>query len=115
MDEQAILDVLLGRGAPTSDWIFSMEYYSQASWNDSFWTHDGFDKLLFEARAELDTNKRAVMYSEMQQLVRDEGGVVIPVFPNWLCALSDKIGTPDPIAGNWALDGLKNFERWWFT
>ena len=102
-------------GRPTSDWIFSMGYYSQASWNDSFWTHDGFDKLLFTARAELDSNKRAEMYSDMQQIVRDEGGVVIPVFPNWVCAMSDKIGTPDPIAGNWAFDGLKNFERWWFT
>ena len=102
-------------GRPTSDWIFSMGYYSQASWNDSFWRNDRFDELLFKARVELDTNKRAKMYSEMQQLVRDEGGVVIPVFPNWVCALSDKIGTPDPIAGNWALDGLKNFERWWFV
>ena len=72
-------------GRPTSDWMFSMAYYSQASWNDSFWKHARFDELLLSARVELDTNKRAQMYSEMQQIVRDEGGVLIPVFPNWVC------------------------------
>ena len=102
-------------GRPTSDWMFSIEYYSQAAWNDAFWKHEHFDKLLLEARAELDTAKRAAIYSEMQNIVRDEGGVLIPVFANWVQALSDKVGTPEQIAGNWTLDGNKNIERWWFA
>ena len=102
-------------GRPTSDWMFSIEYYSEAAWNDAFWKHEHFDKLLLEARAELDTAKRAALYSEMQNIVRDEGGVLIPVFANWVQALSDKIGTPGQIAGNWTLDGMKNIERWWFA
>lgn len=102
-------------GRPTSDWMFSIAYYSQASWNDSFWKHDRFDKLLLEARAELDTNRRAEMYSEMQRIVRDEGSVLIPLFANFVAAVSDKLGTPKDIAGNWAVDGDKNSERWWFA
>ena len=102
-------------GRPTSDWIFTMEYYSKASWNDAFWTHERFDKLLFAARVELDTNKRAEMYSEMQTIVRDEGGIMVPVFPNWVYATTDKIVTPEHLAGNWSLDGNKSFERWWFA
>ena len=101
-------------GRPTSDWMFSLEYYSEAAWNDAFWKHEHFDKLLLEARAELDTAKRAALYSEMQNIVRDEGGVLIPLFANWVQALSEKIGTPEQIAGNWTLDGNKNTERWWF-
>ena len=92
-----------------------MSYYSQASWNETFWKHDRFDELLLTARVELDTNKRAEMYSEMQQIVRDEGGVVIALFPNWVYATADTIGTPEHLAGNWSLDGSKSFERWWFT
>ena len=101
-------------GRPTSDWMFSIEYYSEASWNDAFWKHEHFDKLLLEARAELDTERRAALYSEMQNIVRDEGGVLIPLFANWVTALSEKVGTPAQIAGNWTLDGDKNTERWWF-
>ena len=104
-----------GSGRPTSDWVFTLSYYSQASWNDTFWKNDRFDELLLAARLELDTNKRAEMYSEMQQIVRDEGGVVIPLFPNWVYATADTIGTPEHLAGNWSLDGSKSFERWWFT
>jgi hypothetical protein len=29
--------------------------------------------------------------------------------------MSDKIGIPEKIAANNQLDGMKNFERWWFV
>ena len=38
-----------------------------------------------------------------------------PVFANWLLGVSDKVGTPDRIAGNWPMDGDKATERWWFV
>ena len=85
-----------------------------ASWNDTFWKHDRFDKLLIQARAETDQNKRREMYYEMQQIVRDEGGVVVPMFANYVFGTTDKIehGT---LAGNWDLDGDKFHERWWYS
>jgi peptide/nickel transport system substrate-binding protein len=55
------------------------------------------------------------MYVEMQQLVRDEGGFVCPVFKNWLVATSDKIHIPEKMGGDAPVDGNRNAERWWFA
>ena len=102
-------------GRPTEDWMFTVAYAAGGSWNESFWSHDGFMKLLIEARAELDTARRSEMYAEMQRLVRDEGGSVIPMYANNVDAISTKIATPEQVAGNWDLDGWKSLERWWFA
>ena len=102
-------------GRPTADWMFTIAYAAGGSWNESKWSHDGFMKLLIEARAELNQAKRTEMYAEMQRLVRDEGGSVIPMYANNVDAVSKKIATPDPVAGNWDLDGWMALERWWFA
>ena len=52
------------------------------------------------------------MYVEMQQIVRDEGGVVVPLFNNYVMALSTRIGH-EQLANNWSLDGFRAVERWW--
>jgi peptide/nickel transport system substrate-binding protein len=78
-------------GRPTEDWMFSTAYAAGASWNDTFWTHDRFNTLLVEARSELDEARRRVMYGEMQRIVRDEGGVVIPMFNNYVFAMNRKV------------------------
>ena len=102
-------------GRPTEDWMFTVAYAKGGSWNETFWSNDAFMKLLVEARAELDSAKRAVMYAEMQRLVRDEGGAVIPMYANNVDARSTRIATPEEIAGNWDLDGWKALERWWLA
>lgn len=99
-------------GRPTADWMFSTAYAAGAPWNDSFWEHERFNKLLVEARAELDEAKRAEMYTEMQSIVRDEGGVVVPLFNNYVMALSKNVGH-EPMGNNWSLDGFRAVERWW--
>ncbi len=101
-------------GRPTEDWMFSIEYAADAKWNDAFWKHDRFNELLKAARAELDETERRAMYVEMQKIVRDEGGVVIPMFANYLMGLSDKV-KHEKMGGNWDLDGLRFLERWWFA
>ena len=101
-------------GRPTEDWMFSVAYADSSAWNDTYWRHDKFNQLLVAARAELDEARRRQMYVEMQSICRDEGGVVIPVFANWINVISGKVGTPDVIAGNWPMDGDKSAERWWF-
>ena len=101
-------------GRPTEDWMFTMAYSAEASWNESRWKHPRFNELLRAARGELDENKAREMYWEMQQLCRDEGGSVIPVFADHLIAYSTKLGH-GVIAGNWELDGFHLIERWWFA
>lgn len=101
------------RGRPTEDFMFSVAYSEDSAWNDTHWKHERFNKLLRMARSELDEAKRREMYVEMQRIVRDEGGVVIPVFANHVEAATRKLKF-EKVAGNQGLDGYKIGERWWF-
>ncbi|MDY0220308.1 MAG: ABC transporter substrate-binding protein [Desulfobacterium sp.] len=98
---------------PTVDWILSMTYVTGASSNESAWEVPHFDKLVKEARAELNEDKRRAIYFELQRILHDDGSVVIPMIANIVDAASDKIGF-NPVAGNVELDGFRACERWWF-
>lgn len=102
-------------GRPTEDWMFSTAYAEGANWNESFWKNDRFNELLLIARSELDPNKRRDMYREMQLILRDDGGAVIPMFSDYVWARSKKVTHADSIASNWVMDGQKSAERWWFA
>jgi len=102
-------------GRPTEDWIFSQIYAAGADWNETKWNNARFNELLVQARSELDPTKRRELYVEMQRLVHDDGGAIIPMFMAYTHAASKKIGLPEQMANNWELDGHKNAERWWFT
>ena len=102
-------------GRPVEDQMFSTAYASGAAWNDTAWEHARFNMLLTEARAEVDDDKRRGMYAEMQQLVRDEGGVIVPMFASYVFATSDKVETPAQMGSNWDLDGERWMERWSFA
>lgn len=99
-------------GRPTADWMFTVGYAAGASWNDTHWKNPRFNELLITARGELDDAKRLEMYTEMQSLCRDDGGSVIPVFANYINALSTKVGH-NKIGSNWDLDSFRCAERWW--
>ncbi len=100
-------------GRPTADMMFSTAYAKGVPWNDSYWDNQRFNELLVIARAELDEAKRRSMYAEMQQITRDEGGVIIPMFSADLAASTDKIAHNE-LATGYELDGCKAPERWWF-
>ncbi len=102
-------------GRPTEDWIFSQIYSSGADWNETHFENERFNQLLVEARGELDTGKRREMYVEMQRILHDEGGAVIPLFLAYTHAARDRVHLPEQMASNWELDGHKNAERWWFS
>jgi peptide/nickel transport system substrate-binding protein len=105
-------------GRPTEDWMFSAAYTAGGKWNDTAWhtgaAADRFNKLVVEARAELDTNKRRELYYECQVIVNENGGALIPMFANYIMAL-DKSLMHDKMAGNFDYDGYKAAERWWFA
>lgn len=102
-------------GRPTEDWMFSLVYAKDAPWNDTHWSHDRFNQLLAEARSELDEDKRRAMYGEMQAILRDEGGVIVPMYANYVFARSSKVQRGEAISKSWELDGWKCIERWWFA
>jgi peptide/nickel transport system substrate-binding protein len=85
-------------GRPTQDSMYSTAYISSADWNDTRFFNDSFDKLILEARAELDDTKRAEMYREAAMMVRDDGGLILPMFNDFLDAHREQVKgwVPDP-------------------
>lgn len=100
---------------PTPDIIFSLGYARGADWNESHFSNDRFNLLLNEARAEIDAKKRTEMYGEMQRLVSDEGGTIIPFFRNWLYARRANVAHSGQLSSSWPLDGARGAERWWLA
>jgi peptide/nickel transport system substrate-binding protein len=98
---------------PTADLMFSTCYAGDANWNETYWKHERFNKLLVEARAELDEKKRAEMYYDMQQIVSDEGATVVPMFADIVVVASKNIGYENFGAGL-DMDNARGPERWWF-
>ncbi|MEL7395910.1 MAG: ABC transporter substrate-binding protein [Pseudomonadota bacterium] len=99
-------------GRPVEDQMFATAYKCGASWNESYWCNDKFDSLMLQARAELDADKRREMYWEMQAMCANEGGAVIPMFNDYVFAVSDKVVTPETMGTNYDLDGSRWTERW---
>ncbi|PBB41250.1 peptide ABC transporter substrate-binding protein [Mesorhizobium sp. WSM3866] len=79
-------------GRATQGQIYATALLSTAPWNDTHFFNERFDKLLLEARGELDQAKRKNLYREMAIIVRDEGGVIVPMFNQFIDAISDKVG-----------------------
>ena len=105
-------------GRATEDWMFSNAFEEGVPWNDSQWGSEDserFQNLLIEARAELDSDKRREMYTEMQVILRDEGGVIIPMFANWVQALSNAVATPEAVGNLYRMDNGRMAERWWMA
>jgi len=102
-------------GRPVEDQMLSTAYASGAAWNDSFWENERFNTVLVEARAELDDAKRREMYFELQQILNTDGGVVVPMFANYVFAMNTTIGHEDKMGSNWDMDGERYMERWWFN
>lgn len=102
-------------GRASTDWMLSTVYAANAEWNESYWQHERFNQLLDEARAALDPALRQELYAEMQQILHDEGGSIIPVFNNELMAASDQLAYDGSFATNYPMDGLRLPERWWFA
>lgn len=99
---------------PTPDTMFTLAYAADAAWNESHWQNERFNKLLIEARSELDDAKRTEMYREMQMLAKDDGGTVIPFFMNYVDARRKNVHHGPTIASNWENDGARAAQRWWF-
>jgi len=102
-------------GRATEDWMFSTAYEAGVPWNDTYWENARFNELLLQARAELDSAKRRDMYREMQQITKDDGGVIVPMYANYVDAHSTKLQRPETIGNLWQMDSSRITERWSFA
>ena len=86
-------------GRPTQDQMFTTAYLSSADWNDTRFKNPKFDDLLVNARGELDEAKRKSMYHDMSMMLRDEGGLICPMFNDFLDATSGRVAGWDKSVG----------------
>jgi peptide/nickel transport system substrate-binding protein len=99
-------------GRPVQDQMYSTAYLSTADWNDTRFKRPEFDAMLLEARGELDEAKRKSLYSKMANLVRDEGGLILPMFNDFIEGVSKDVGgwVDDPNFG--MMNGLAPSKTW---
>jgi peptide/nickel transport system substrate-binding protein len=99
-------------GRPAATQMLGVAYQKDAPWNDTHWKRDDFEKLLSDARAELDEGKRKGYIWEMQKMLHEQGGCLIPAFRDWLDAHSNKVGGHTPHNG-FDLDNGRIAEKAW--
>ncbi|WP_311031769.1 ABC transporter substrate-binding protein [Mesorhizobium koreense] len=78
-------------GRATQDQMYSTAYISSADWNDTRWKRPEFDKMVIAARGELDQEKRKKMYADMGMMMRDEGGLIVPFFNQYIDATGKNV------------------------
>ena len=76
---------------PTPDILFSLLYASNAPWNESQYKSEKFDNMLVEARGLLDEAKRKEIYGQMQVMIAEEAGTIIPVYISNVDAITEKL------------------------
>ncbi|RJL20760.1 ABC transporter substrate-binding protein [Paracoccus siganidrum] len=103
-------------GRISEDVMLTLAYSRESigSWNETNWDNDAFNTALTAARGEKDEQKRKELYWECQSLIAEDGGMIAPLWADFLDAVSDKIGHGE-LARDWELDGVRAAERWWFT
>lgn len=86
---------------PTPDILFSLLYASNAPWNESQFKSEKFDRMLVEARGALDDEKRKAIYWDMQEMVANEAGTIIPAYISNVDAISTRMKglLPNPLGG----------------
>jgi peptide/nickel transport system substrate-binding protein len=105
-------------------WPFSIDTWPGLTYLVLITTNDGpnshvnlthfdnpqFNKLFKQAIAELDPNKRAEIAHELQKIEFNEGGNIIPAFPNYTAAYSKKVGGfyPSNLTGGAVAAGFYN-------
>ena len=99
-------------GYTTESEMLATGYLPGAAWNETRFDHPRFSAILKEAKAELDPAKRQEMYTELQMILRDEGGIIVPLFANDVLARTDKVNHGD-LSSDRGFDGRHILERWW--
>ena len=99
---------------PTPDLRFSLVHLTDAKWNESHNGSPELDALIKKARGMANGPERYAVYCEVQKIIHETGGSVIPVFTDWLDARSEKLmgWTGHPVGEG---DGYRIHETAWLV
>jgi peptide/nickel transport system substrate-binding protein len=85
------INVVTWNMRPTANSQLGIQFAPGAPWNDTFWNSPRMGDLLTKSLAETDPVKRHDMYCEMQKLVHEGSGMVIPAFSNINDGIADNV------------------------
>lgn len=86
-------------GRPTAEMILSQLYLCDASGTESNWCNPEFDALIMEARATLDPEVRRELLAQAQQILSEDGPVIVPYFRSYISGASPRLQgfSPHPL------------------
>ena len=99
---------------PSIDETFMLAYHSNSFGNESKWSRPELDEWIDTARAEPDLEKRKALYQQAQQLINEEGAVIIPYFRSSVAVVRKNIQGFAPHPAGWldlrnvTIDGKTN-------
>ncbi len=80
---------------PTANSQMAIQFAPGGAWNDTFWNNDRMGELLTLSLATTDPVERHKLFCEMQELIHNGSGMVIPAFSNINDGIADNVmGVP---------------------
>jgi len=76
---------------PTANIMMTLAFKSDAAWTETYHQDPEFDKILVEVRGVTDAAKRKEMYHTLQEKIHNDNGSIIPLYRNYVDAVSDKV------------------------
>lgn len=76
---------------PSADILLTLSYHSQGPWNESGMQNEKLDQLIEQARAEPDETERQTLYTQVQRIIQEEGGIIVPYFRSAFYAHHSKV------------------------
>lgn len=97
--------------------MLSLTYWREAlgGFNVTNWDNDAFNKALVSARSETDDAKRRELYGECQSLLSSDGGLIAPVWADFLYKNLVKLLLAMQSQATGILTVIACAERWWFN
>ena len=73
------------------DCDLNLGFRSDAPYNETGWKSEKLDHLIDTARVEFDLTKQKALYADIQKLISEEGGMIVPYFRNLIAATRDTV------------------------
>lgn len=67
----------------------AIAYRSNSEYNETHWFRDDYDALLDKANTTADSETRTQLYKQAEQMITEEGCVIIPIFMHMIAAMSN--------------------------
>jgi peptide/nickel transport system substrate-binding protein len=79
------------------DLNLSLIFMSDAKWNEDHIANEHLDGLIKDARATLGLEKRKEIYGEVQAIINEDSGHIIPAFADYLDGISNRVKGLEPV------------------